>query len=100
MLHGTYDVFTDLHVTLDGTATWHVLIVEASEAKPLSSGWRKTGRLGWYVVEVVVRCVHSICSWLVGWLVLWTGCIALTHRVVSHLHVTGCTAEVVLQGDC
>ena len=93
VLHVKYAVFTDLHVTLDGAATRHVLIVGASEAKPLSSGWCKTGRLGWYVVEVVVRRVHSICSWLV----LWTGCITLTHRVVSHLHVTGCTAEVVLQ---
>ena len=85
MLRGTYAVFTDLHVTLDGTATWHVLIVGASEAKPLSSGWRKTGRLVWYVVEVVVRRVHSICSWLVGWLVTSSYMLSPhTHSYTAH----------------
>ena len=56
-------MFTDLHVALDGAATRHVLIVGASEVKPLSSGWCKTGRLGtsqklWYVTST---------PYMVGW---------------------------------
>ena len=46
-------------------------IIGASEAKPLSSGWCETGRLGTYVAEVVAPR-GPLHIWLVGWLVLWT----------------------------
>ena len=51
------------------------LIVGVSEAKPLSSGWCKTGRLGIYHVchrSRGITWVHSIYGWLVACLLLWT----------------------------
>ena len=66
VLHVKYAMFTDLHVTLDGTATRHVLIVGASEAKPLSSGWCKPEDL--VGISWKLWCVVST-PYAVGWLV-------------------------------
>ena len=36
------------------------------ERREASLFWVVRNRETWYVAEVVVRCVHSIYSWLVG----------------------------------